>query len=87
MRARPRWLIPAGLLATGFALVAGGLAWAAHTGILLPYPDAPPDVRAYEAFHHRIVDALLLGGFVAVAVGLVWGVAAWVASRFSTGGR
>lgn len=86
MRVRPRWLIPTGLLATGLALVAGGLAWAARAGILLPYPDAPPDVRAYEAFHHRIVDAFLLGGFAAVAVGIVWGLAAWVASRAGRSG-
>jgi hypothetical protein len=69
---RRRWRFPVLLLAAGVVLAASGVTWAVAAGIALPDPDPAAEAVAYAAFHHEVVNALLLAGASVFAVGLVW---------------
>lgn len=78
---------PARIALLGLALLLAGVLW---LGVFvgLPWPDAPPEIRAEVARHERVSDALTLVGLALIALGAVLALRRWWRSRASvTGGR
>lgn len=63
-------LTPARITLLGLALLVAGVLW---LGVFvgLPWPDAPPEVRAEVARHERVSDALTLVGLALITLGAV----------------
>lgn len=81
---KPRNLAPGNwpnrLLKGGAVAVLLGFAWfAAFVG--LPYPDPTPAQYRHQQLHSSVSDAMMLGGILAIAVGLAAGLITWALDR------